>query len=101
MLPFPCVCLALFQSQWRARAEDVKAHGWYWEYNLLGLTVDKVEALDGGERAVVEATLQEAAQLFDKGKPDSSDAYRSTYSSRYELVRRPGGWRIVGGAVLY
>ena len=23
-------------SQWKARAQDVKQHGWYWEYTLVG-----------------------------------------------------------------
>eukprot|EP00959_Pyramimonas_sp_CCMP1952_P068682 1433444-Pyramimonas_sp.AAC.2 len=23
-------------TQWKARANDVKQHGWYWEYTLVG-----------------------------------------------------------------
>jgi hypothetical protein len=46
--------------------------------------------------------LQEAAQLYDRGRPDNNDAYRSTYCARYEMNFRPGsGWRISSGAVLY
>jgi hypothetical protein len=42
------------------------------------------------------------AQLYDRGRPDNNDAYRSTYCARYELNWKPSvGWRIASGAVLY
>jgi len=89
-------------SQWKARAQDVKQHGWYWEYTLVGLKIDSVVMAEGNTKAVVQATLQEAAQLYDRGRPDNNDAYRSTYCARYELNWKPAmGWRISSGAVLY
>jgi hypothetical protein len=50
-------------SQWKARAQDVKQHGWYWEYTLVGLKIDSVVMAEGNTKAVVQATLQEAAQV--------------------------------------
>ena len=101
--------------QWRARAEDVRHNGFFWEYQLTGLSVDaiKVSSADG-TKAVVEATLQEVAILHDSAAPgrgrgkqaEGQEAYESTYRARYDLVRRHPGrgaraWRIVSGTVLY
>jgi len=89
-------------TQWKARANDVRQHGWYWEYTLVGLKIDSVVMSENNTKATVQATLQEAAQLYDRGRPDNNDAYRSTYCARYEMNFRPGlGWRISSGAVLY
>ena len=52
-------------QQWLTRAEDVKAHGWAWEYQLNALTVDKVEVMTPS-RVMVEATLTEVAVLKDR-----------------------------------
>jgi len=88
-------------SQWKARAQDVKQHGWYWEYTLVGLKIDSVN-MESSTTATVQATLQESAQLYDRGRPDNNDAYRSTYCARYEVNWKQGlGWRISSGAVLY
>ncbi|KAK3272426.1 arc6-like protein [Cymbomonas tetramitiformis] len=88
-------------AQWRARAQDVKQHGWLWEYTLLGLNIDSVKNVEAG-KAVVKATLQEAAQLYERGRADDNDAYRSTYCAQYEMTWQAGrGWRISSGAVLY
>ena len=32
-------------QQWLTRAEDVRSHGWAWEYQLNSLSIDKVESL--------------------------------------------------------
>ena len=52
-------------QQWLTRAEDVKAHGWAWEFQLNALTVDKVEVMTPS-RVMVEATLTEVAVLKDR-----------------------------------
>ena len=31
-------------QQWLTRAEDVRSHGWAWEYQLNSLSIDKVES---------------------------------------------------------
>ena len=101
--------------QWRARAEDVRHNGFFWEYQLTGLSVDAIKITSAdGTKAVVEATLQEVAILHDsassgrgRGKAaEAQEAYESTYRARYDLVRRHPGrgaraWRIVSGTVLY
>lgn len=91
-------------KQWRARAEDVRSNGFFWQYSLKELTVDSFEVLGDGARAVVEATLTEGAVLHDGARKGSQDAYESTYRARYDLVRREGGpfgWKIAAGTVLY
>ena len=92
-------------SQWRQRAAEVKSHSWYWEYALVSLSVEKCITNKEGDKAVVEATIQEAAQLHDPRDPHNGDSYKSTYCAQYELVRGPeggvDGWKIVGGRVLY
>lgn len=87
-------------KSWRDRASSVKRNGWFWEYTLLGLTVDSVTVSDDGKRATVEATLQEAARLVNRNFGERNDSYRSTYSTRYDLLHGLYGWRMYGGAVL-
>jgi len=92
-------------QQWLTRAEDVKAHGWAWEYQLNALTVDKVEVMTSS-RVMVEATLTEVAVLKDRARTEEDDRYESTYRARYELRKSSEGggvraWKIVGGSVVY
>jgi hypothetical protein len=92
-------------QQWLTRAEDVKAHGWAWEYQLNALTVDKVEVMSPS-RVMVEATLTEVAVLKDVARTTDDDRYESTYRARYELRKSSDGggvraWKIVGGSVVY
>ena len=103
--PLEAVLEGPMLQQWLTRAEDVKAHGWAWEYQLNALTIDKVEAMTP-ERVMVEATLTEVAVLKDRARTEDDDKYESTYKARYELRRakRDGGvraWKIVGGSVVY
>lgn len=91
-------------KQWRARAEDVRTNGFFWQYTLKELTVERFEVLGDGQRAVVEATLTEGAVLHDGARKGSQDAYESTYRARYDLLRSedgPLGWKIAAGTVLY
>jgi len=87
-------------KSWTDRARNVKQNGWFWEYTLLGLTIQSVTVSDDGKRATVEAALQEAATLVDRNYPERNDSYRSTYSTRYDLRHGLDGWRMHGGAVL-
>eukprot|EP00894_Picocystis_sp_ML_P002274 jgi/Pico_ML_1/52791/g3446.t1 len=86
-------------SQWRQRAAEVKSHSWYWEYTLVSLKVEKCITNKEGDKAVVEATIQEAAQLHDPRDPHNGDSYKSTYCAQYELVRGAKGG-VVGVPVL-
>jgi hypothetical protein len=96
--------------QWRARAEDVRHNGFYWEYQLTGLAIDALKVSQDGSSATVEATLQEVAILHDStapgGRKQEQEAYESTYRARYDLIRRSSGrgpraWRIISGSVMY
>ncbi|KAL2608435.1 hypothetical protein R1flu_027008 [Riccia fluitans] len=87
-------------ESWTDRVNEVARNGWFWEYRLVGLNIDSVTVSDDGRRAIVEATLQEAARLFDDKNPEHKDSYRSTYTTRYEFQHGDKGWRITGGVVL-
>ncbi|KAK9165263.1 hypothetical protein Scep_000454 [Stephania cephalantha] len=85
---------------WKDRAAEISVHGWFWEYNLLGLIIDSVTVSMDGKRAIVEATLEEVAKLTDTAHPERNDSHRTTYTTRYELAYSKSGWKIVEGAVL-
>ncbi|KAG6552295.1 hypothetical protein Mapa_006148 [Marchantia paleacea] len=87
-------------ESWTDRVNEVARNGWFWEYRLVGLNIDSVTVSEDGRRAIVEATLQEAARLFDNKNPEHKDSYRSTYTTRYEFQHGGKGWRITGGVVL-
>ncbi|XP_010907356.1 protein ACCUMULATION AND REPLICATION OF CHLOROPLASTS 6, chloroplastic isoform X2 [Elaeis guineensis] len=85
---------------WTDRAAEIAQHGWFWQYTLLGVTVDSVIVSLDGYRATVEATIQEAAQLTDGAHPEHNDSYSTTYTTRYEMAYSKSGWKITEGAVL-
>ncbi|XP_024530626.1 protein ACCUMULATION AND REPLICATION OF CHLOROPLASTS 6, chloroplastic isoform X1 [Selaginella moellendorffii] len=87
-------------KSWTDRAVEVAKHGWYWEYKLLEINIDSVTISEDGRRAMVEATLEETARLYDSNNPQRNDSYKSSYTTRYELHYGDAGWRITDGAVL-
>ncbi|KAI3464880.1 hypothetical protein Pfo_021543 [Paulownia fortunei] len=85
---------------WTDRAMEIAQHGWFWDYQLLNLNIDSVTVSIDGRRAIVEATLEESAQLTDIAHPEHNDSYSTTYTTRYEMSFAKSGWKIVEGAVL-
>lgn len=85
---------------WIDRATEIAQHGWFWQYTLLGVTIDSVIVSLDGHRATIEATIQEAAQLTDSTHPEHNDSYSTTYTTRYEMAYSKSGWKITEGAVL-
>ncbi|KAF8410498.1 hypothetical protein HHK36_003027 [Tetracentron sinense] len=85
---------------WTDRATEIAQHGWFWEYELLGLTIDSVTVSLDGRRAMVEATLEESARLTDMAHPEHNDSYSTSYTTRYEMSCSKSGWKITEGAVL-
>ncbi|XP_024972319.1 protein ACCUMULATION AND REPLICATION OF CHLOROPLASTS 6, chloroplastic [Cynara cardunculus var. scolymus] len=85
---------------WVERAIEIAQHGWFWDYNLLNITIDSVTISLDGRLAVVEATLEESAELTDVAHPEQNDSYSSTYTTRYEMSYTKAGWKITKGAVL-
>lgn len=85
---------------WTDRAAEIAQHGWFWDYELLNLTIESVTVSADGRRAIVEATLEESARLTDVAHPEHDDSYSTTYATRYEMSCGKSGWKIVEGAVL-
>lgn len=85
---------------WTVRASEIAQHGWFWEYTLLGLTIDSVTVSLDGSRAHVEATLEEEAWLKDLAHPGHDNSCSSTYTTRYEMSCTESGWKITERAVL-
>ncbi|XP_076960315.1 protein ACCUMULATION AND REPLICATION OF CHLOROPLASTS 6, chloroplastic-like [Bidens hawaiensis] len=85
---------------WLERATEIGEHGWFWEYNLLNISIDSVTISPDGWLAVVEATLEESAKLTDLTNPENNDSYNSTYTTRYEMSFAKSAWKITKGAVL-
>ncbi|OAY67739.1 protein ACCUMULATION AND REPLICATION OF CHLOROPLASTS 6, chloroplastic isoform X1 [Ananas comosus] len=85
---------------WTDRVAEIAQHGWFWEYTLLGVTIDSVTVSLDGRRATVEATIEEAAKLTDVAHSEHNDSYTATYTTRYEMSHSNTGWKITEGAVL-
>lgn len=85
---------------WTDRAAEIAQLGWFYDYTLMNLTVDSVTVSLDGQRAVVEATIEESAQLTDLAKPEHNDSNIRTYTTRYEMSCTSSGWKITEGAVL-
>ncbi|KAJ0786020.1 putative protein ACCUMULATION AND REPLICATION OF CHLOROPLASTS 6-like, IMS [Helianthus annuus] len=85
---------------WLDRATEIGERGWFWEYNLLNMSIDSVTISPDGRLAVVEATLEESAKLTDLTNSENNDSYNSTYTTRYELSYTNSAWKITKGAVL-
>lgn len=85
---------------WTDRAKEIADHGWFWDFTLLNVTIDSVTVSLDGQRAMVEATLEESANLNDVNQPEHNDSYSRTYTTRYEMSHSQSGWKIIEGAVL-
>lgn len=85
---------------WKDRAAEVAQQGCFWDYTLQDLTIDSVTISLDGCRAIVEATINEAASLIDAARSEHKDSYSTTQSTRYELTCFESGWKITEGAVL-
>ncbi|KAG2655616.1 hypothetical protein PVAP13_1KG024700 [Panicum virgatum] len=86
---------------WTDRATEIVRHDWFWVYTLSDVTIDSVTVSVDGQRATVEATIEEVGQLTDVADPKNNDSYDTKYTTRYEMAyKKSGGWRITEGAVL-
>ncbi|KAG0459033.1 hypothetical protein HPP92_022161 [Vanilla planifolia] len=85
---------------WMDRAKEVARHGSFWEYTLLGLTIDSVTISFDGRRATVEATIDEVGKLIDMNHPEANDSYDAKYTARYDMTCLESSWKITEGAVL-
>lgn len=84
---------------WTDRATEIAQRGWVYDYSLLNLSIDSVTLSLDGQRAVVEATLEEATRLTDIHQPENNATNSQTYTTRYELSCSSSGWKIIEGSV--
>ncbi|KAB2633800.1 plastid division protein CDP1 [Pyrus ussuriensis x Pyrus communis] len=88
--------------QWQALADAAKARSCYWKFVLLQLSVLGAEIISdevGGERAEIEAVVEEAAELVNESE-QKNPSYYSTYKIWYVLKRQgDGSWRFCEGEV--
>lgn len=85
---------------WTDRAAEIAQLGWFYDYTLVNLNIDSVTISQNGQRAVVEATIEESTRLTAVGHPEHDASSSRTYTTRYELSCSGSGWKIVEGAVL-
>ncbi|EPS66110.1 hypothetical protein M569_08664 [Genlisea aurea] len=85
---------------WTEKASEMARNGWFWEYELLNLSIDSVSVSVDGRRATVEATFEESAKLTDVAHPENNNSLSSSYTTRYEMSFTNDGWKIVEGAAL-
>ncbi|XVE56123.1 hypothetical protein DITRI_Ditri03aG0212400 [Diplodiscus trichospermus] len=84
---------------WTDRAAEIAQLGWIYEYSLLNLAIDSVTLSLDGQRAVVEATLEESTRLTDIHHPENNASNVKSYTTRYEMCSSKSGWKITEGSV--
>jgi lipoate-protein ligase B len=87
-------------SQWQQRAQIDKENNRYRQYKH-SIKVNAVQTkASAKDRAQVEATVSEVAQVYEKGRLNQADSYNEALRVRYDLVRQGGQWRIQAMKVL-
>ncbi|KAE8659869.1 Protein ACCUMULATION AND REPLICATION OF CHLOROPLASTS 6 [Hibiscus syriacus] len=84
---------------WTDRAAEIAQLGWIYEYSLMNMTIDSVTLSLDGQRAVVEATLEESTFLTDVHHPENNASNLQSYTTRYEMSCSKSGWKITEGSV--
>ncbi|XP_022769108.1 protein ACCUMULATION AND REPLICATION OF CHLOROPLASTS 6, chloroplastic isoform X2 [Durio zibethinus] len=84
---------------WTDRAAEIAQLGWIYECSLLNLAIDSVTLSLDGQRAVVEATLEESTHLTDVHHPENNASNVQSYTTRYEMSSSKSGWKITEGSV--
>lgn len=82
-------------SQWQQLAQNNKADNQYLKYNERGIKVDSVKATKANpNQAEVEATVNEAAEVYRDGKLNRELSYDKSLRVRYRIIRQGDLWRI-------
>ncbi|TYH17565.1 hypothetical protein ES288_A05G200600v1 [Gossypium darwinii] len=84
---------------WTDRAAEIAQLGWVYEYSLLNMAIDSVTLSLDGQRAVVEATLEESTCLTDVHHPENNASNVNSYTTRFEMSCSNSGWKITEGSV--
>ncbi len=81
-------------SVWQKRAEAAQKNNSYWHYKH-SIEVKSVNKSDSNpEQASVEATVNEVAQLYERGKLNKSSSYDDNLQVRYDLIRQDNKWLV-------
>ncbi len=81
-------------SQWQQRVQNDKASNRTRQYKH-SVKVNSVQTKASlPDHAQVVATVNEAAQVYDKGRLNRATSYNETLRVMYDLVRKDGQWRI-------
>jgi curved DNA-binding protein CbpA len=81
-------------AQWQQRVQNDKASNRTRQYKH-SVKVNSVQTkASSPDHAQVVATVDEAAQVYDKGKLNRATSYNETLRVMYDLVRQDGQWRI-------
>ncbi|XP_068639837.1 plastid division protein CDP1, chloroplastic-like isoform X2 [Aristolochia californica] len=90
-------------TQWQVLAESARSRSCYWKFVLLSLSIVRAEVISygkSGEKAEIEALLEEAAELVDESRTKNPNYY-STYKTWYLLKKQDdGSWRFCSGGIL-
>ncbi|PMB22942.1 molecular chaperone DnaJ [Fischerella thermalis CCMEE 5198] len=81
-------------TQWRLIAQQDKANNRYRKYEH-SLKIESLEiAPTDQEHAAVQASVTEATSFYENGSLNQQKSSKETVRVRYNLVRKPDGWRI-------
>ncbi|BAU07955.1 IMS domain-containing protein [Fischerella sp. NIES-3754] len=81
-------------TQWRLIAQQDKADNRYRKYEH-SLKIESLEiAPTDQEHAAVQASVTEATSFYENGLLNQQKSSKETVRVRYNLVRKPDGWRI-------
>lgn len=81
-------------AQWQQRVQNDKASNRTRQYKH-SVKVNSVQTkASSPDHAQVVATVDEVAQVYDKGKLNRATSYNETLRVMYDLVRQDGQWRI-------
>ncbi len=81
-------------SQWQEVAQKDKTDGQYRQYKH-NLKVESVNTSPASpDKASVEATVNEAAEVYQDSQLKKASSYDEKLRVRYDLVRKDGQWRI-------
>lgn len=81
-------------TQWRLIARQDKADNRYRKYEH-SLKIESLEiAPTDQEHAAVQASVTEATSFYENGLLNQQKSSKETVRVRYNLVRKPDGWRI-------
>ena len=82
-------------SQWQGVAQQDKADDSYRLYQHKSLKIESVKTNEAEpNKAEVEASVNEVAKFYDRGKLNSQKSYNENLKVKYYLVRTDGKWHI-------